>query len=107
MGCCGDDDITCPAAGCQAGDLDGDHELAFKNRAALLRSTLAACFCCCQVFPVGDVAEYCDAGETPLCPLCGVDSVVGDAQHPLSPQWLGAMERHWFGLAERTATGGE
>jgi NAD-dependent SIR2 family protein deacetylase len=34
------------------------------------------CFHCLQIFEAVDVVDWIDDGETPLCPRCGVDSVM-------------------------------
>ncbi len=34
------------------------------------------CFHCLQVFEATEVIDWVDDGETPLCPLCGVDAVM-------------------------------
>lgn len=53
-------------------------QLAMKNRKLIEQSKNAGCFKCMQIFPSTDVKEYTDNDQTVLCPLCGVDSVVGD-----------------------------
>ena len=38
-----------------------------------------------------------DGGDTAICPLCAVDSVIGDASGvELSQQFLLAMHERWF-----------
>jgi NAD-dependent SIR2 family protein deacetylase len=34
------------------------------------------CFHCLQVFEATTVVDWIDDGETPLCPICGVDAVM-------------------------------
>jgi NAD-dependent SIR2 family protein deacetylase len=34
------------------------------------------CFHCLQVYEAIEVIDWIDDGETPLCPRCGVDSVM-------------------------------
>jgi hypothetical protein len=34
------------------------------------------CFHCLQVYEATTVIDWVDDGETPLCPLCGVDAVM-------------------------------
>jgi hypothetical protein len=38
--------------------------------------TWCGCFHCLQVFEATTVIDWVDDGETPLCPLCGVDAVM-------------------------------
>lgn len=37
---------------------------------------LCGCFSCLHIFPSEDVIDWIDDGETPLCPTCGMDSVM-------------------------------
>ncbi len=54
----------------------------------------SACSFCRQVFPTADIVAWVDGGVTPLCPLCGIDSVApGDA----TPEVLLDRHRCWFG----------
>jgi NAD-dependent SIR2 family protein deacetylase len=34
------------------------------------------CFHCLEVYEATEVIDWIDDGETPLCPLCGVDAVM-------------------------------
>lgn len=34
------------------------------------------CFSCLQIFPATEVIDWIDDGETPLCPLCGLATVM-------------------------------
>jgi hypothetical protein len=53
-------------------------------------------------FQPNEITEWCDedsmgAGQTALCPRCGIDSVIGSASgFPLTPEFLEAMNRRWF-----------
>lgn len=53
-------------------------QFAMKNRTLVEQSTNAGCFHCCKVFDKKEIKDYTDKGQTCICPLCGVDSVVGD-----------------------------
>lgn len=78
------------------------HRACFQNQEILKASRQCACFFCNNIFPANEVTAWChDAqGDTALCPYCGIDSVIGDAAgYPLTPEFILAMHRHWFGLA--------
>jgi hypothetical protein len=34
------------------------------------------CFCCLHTFAATEVIDWIDDGDTPLCPFCGMDSVL-------------------------------
>lgn len=72
------------------------------HRDELQRSTICGCFYCCSEFEPGEIREWVDtseegAGQTALCPRCGVDSVIGSASdYPITPDFLGRMRAYWF-----------
>src|SRR5262245_44217335 len=77
------------------------HSHSSNHRQELLAGTTCACFYCCTVFPTDNITEWIDIvrGErqTALCPLCGVDSVLGErAGFELSPEFLHDMKPYWF-----------
>lgn len=58
--------------------------------------TAAGCFECQRLFTFGEVAEFWDEGETPVCPHCGRDSVVIEtADMKVNAERLFAMRRTW------------
>jgi hypothetical protein len=73
------------------------------NREEILRSEMCGCFHCRSTFAPDEIAGWTDerdgVGQTPLCPRCGVDSVVGSASgFPVtSPDFLAEMHARAFG----------
>jgi hypothetical protein len=62
---------------------------------------MCGCFYCCAVFTPERIVDWTDElggeGQTALCPVCGIDSVIGDRSgFPISPEFLQRMKRHWF-----------
>jgi hypothetical protein len=53
-----------------------DAMLVFMARDAEAPDTPCGCTNCYRLFSYADVADFCDDGETPVCPCCGLDSVV-------------------------------
>ena len=52
------------------------------------------CTNCQQIFVSDDVADYWDEGATPVCPHCGMDTVVMEtADMEVTPKRLFAMRR--------------
>ncbi|HYE26125.1 MAG TPA: hypothetical protein VEG32_13100 [Clostridia bacterium] len=67
---------------------DGQHERDESMR--------CGCYSCQRVFTFKDIAEFWDEGATPVCPFCGVDSVVVEtADMEVTPERLFSMRRTW------------
>jgi hypothetical protein len=87
-------------------DLEGVHKHSSRHRDRIERSSLCGCFYCLALFAPTEILDWVDApegaedkaGETALCPRCGIDAVLPDSVPgaPLSPDLLSAMQRHWF-----------
>ena len=43
---------------------------------------LCGCFSCLHVFPSEEVFDWIDDGETPLCPTCGMETVMPGITDP-------------------------
>lgn len=69
----------------------------FKTRSEIEKSTNAGCFHCTEIFPASEITEWEDAGLTPICPKCGIDSVIGDAQASITKEYLSTIEKQSFG----------
>ena len=83
----------------QARALLSAHELSFGARPFVARSRRAGCFFCLAQFRAADIVEFTAVDETPICPRCGVDSVILDATgFQPSSAFLRRMEARWFGL---------
>jgi Zn finger protein HypA/HybF involved in hydrogenase expression len=70
--------------------------LAMKNRLMVEQSTNAGCFHCLKIFNAKDIKEYTDNEKTVICPLCGIDSVVGDNGIELSEDILKKAHQFWY-----------
>ena len=82
-------------------ELEAAHEASTPGRKAVEASKSAGCFCCLAIFPATHIVEFTDDGDTPLCPTCGVDSVIVDSTGwTPTPEFLKEMERHWFALMD-------
>lgn len=77
--------------------LSKAHAHTSHNRDELMHSSLCGCGSCAKIFPVSEITEWVDGGETALCPHCGVDILIGDASGiDLTPEFLGEMSRRYF-----------
>jgi hypothetical protein len=73
------------------------HRHSAHHRAEILASAACGCFHCRAVFAPGAITRWIEAGQTALCPRCGVDAVIGAAAgYPLTPAFLEAMRALWF-----------
>ena len=81
------------------------HDHCSNNRSEVLASSGCGCFYCLGRFKPSDIAEWVnerdDGQQTAICPLCGIDSVLGDASGiELSDEFLKEMNAFWFSAAE-------
>ena len=68
------------------------------DRSILKRSQSCCCFYCLKSFPISSVVIPSDPIEDVLCPICGVDSVLGDASgfDINDTHFMEMMKRFWF-----------
>jgi len=78
--------------------LEKAHNHCIYHRAELENSSYCGCFHCLQVFNPKDIICWIDEDKTALCPLCGIDSVIGDdSGYPVrDKRFLKAMYRRYF-----------
>jgi len=76
-------------------------EYSFGNQAQLQRSQRAGCYYCLSIFPAEEVTEFTDTDDesgTALCPVCGLDAVLGDASgYAMTEASLISLKTYWFG----------
>ncbi len=83
-------------------DIRAAHEHSLNHRAEVLGSALCGCFQCGEVFAPVRIVEWVDQsdeeeGPTALCPLCGIDSVIGDKSgFAITSEFLARMKSFWF-----------
>lgn len=67
------------------------------NRPEIFSSKICGCFYCMKQFPPSSIIEWTDSGRTSICPMCGIDSVLGDfAGFPITTEFLNEMHVRWF-----------
>jgi hypothetical protein len=73
------------------------HAFSSHQRGSVMKSNLCGCFYCLELFLPTEICEWTDAGDTAMCPKCGIDSVIAsEAGYPLTREFLGRMQEHWF-----------
>jgi len=91
-------------------NLKKAHEHSSLHRQELEESVVCACFYCLSRFNPAEIEEWLDwpkeismddqtdaNGRTAICPMCGVDAVLGDKSgYPLTDEFLREMHELWF-----------
>ena len=74
------------------------HSHSYQNRAEVEKSSFCCCFSCKRMFAAATVTRWVDEDQTALCPICKVDSVIGDASDlpVIVPQFVLAMHDYWL-----------
>ena len=78
-------------------DIVKAHKHSSYNKEELEKSNKCYCFYCLNSFEPGAIKEWIAKEKTALCPLCGIDSVLGDASGlPITDLFLEKMHEYWF-----------
>ena len=79
------------------------HKKSIYHRVEIERSQKCGCFHCEAIFDPDQIEDWTDDNTTALCPLCGIDSVIGDRSgFEITKRFLEEMHEVWFaGLPAR------
>lgn len=79
-------------------DMHKDIHLHTANNSAEFETAKeCGCICCCRIFPVEEVEEYAEHGETAICPYCGCDSLIADSSGiKLTKELLSTLNKKYF-----------
>ena len=82
-------------------ELNAFYTLSIRNEESINNSDFCGCFHCISIFPVADVKLSDliiekDGHRTAICPICGIDSVLGDASVEISAEILEMMNEYYF-----------
>lgn len=74
------------------------HKKTVHSRSEIEKSNKCGCFYCLQVFDPEYIQVWSDNNDTPICPHCYIDSVIGDAQgYPATDiEFLKEMNKIFF-----------
>lgn len=73
------------------------HSHCYHNIAEVRKSSLCGCFYCISTFSQERIEQTTDEGQTALCPICCMDTVIGSASgFTLSRPFLAEMHRYWL-----------
>lgn len=71
--------------------------LAMRNNKNLKICAQAGCYQCNKIYPVTEIKDFTDQGETAVCPYCQIDAVIPDSCGiTLTTENLIAIKKHWF-----------
>ena len=68
----------------------------FKNKDSIEKSTTCSCYYCISSFKKEEIQQWTDQGQTAICPLCGIDSVLGDIVLPFEETTFKKLKEYWF-----------
>lgn len=77
--------------------LKAAHKHSSKHKQELVESNVIGCFYCCRFVKYEDIEEWIDNQSTAICPLCSIDSLIGDASGiTIDHDFLLEMNQEWF-----------
>ena len=82
--------------------LEAAHKHCIFHNNEISKSDFCGCFYCLVIFKSTEIVEWTDEdnpkGQTALCPLCGIDSVIGDKSNfPVTDKnFLNQMHSFYF-----------
>ena len=82
-------------------ELKAIYSHSIRNEESILKSDFCGCFHCISIFPVADVklSEMVvekDGFRTAICPICGIDAVIGDASVEITAEILESLNEYYF-----------
>ena len=82
-------------------ELNAIYTHSIRNEEPTRKSNLCGCFHCISIFPATDIklSEMVvekDGFKTAICPICGIDSVLGDASVEITAEILEALNGLYF-----------
>ena len=80
-------------------ELNAFYTHSIKNEESILKSDFCGCFHCISILAATDIKEMMvekDGFKTAICPICGIDSVLGDASVEISAELIESMNEYYF-----------
>lgn len=78
-------------------DIINAHVCSSHNKEQLSKTNFCGCFYCLKMFDPKLIVDWCDNGQTAICPYCGTDSIVYESKaQPLTKPFLEQMKGYWF-----------
>lgn len=68
-----------------------------RNKGDLDNTSKCGCYYCKEIFSPSEITEWCDAGETAICPHCGIDAVIPESpDFKITESMLDEANEEWF-----------
>ncbi len=68
-----------------------------ENKCYKELSEKCGCYQCENIMLASDITDWCDEGETAICPFCGIDAVIFDKTPiPITHEFLHYANERWF-----------
>lgn len=78
-------------------DVIDARKYSINQRSQLKNDGICGCFYCKKIFNPSEIKEWVDNEYTPLCPYCGIDSVIGESsEYPITEEFLDKMHNIGF-----------
>lgn len=71
-------------------------KLSMYNKERLLQGNLCGCYYCGRIYTPGKIVEWTDRLDTAICPHCGIDSVLDEANGGADLDVLEQMHQRSF-----------
>ena len=81
--------------------MNAFYTLSIRNEESIRKSNLCGCFHCISILAATDVKSSAmvvekDGFKTAICPICGIDAVLGDASVEITAEILEALNGLYF-----------
>ncbi len=82
-------------------ELKAIYSHSIRNEESILKSNLCGCFHCISIlaateFKLSEMVVEKDGFKTAICPICGIDSVLGDSTVEITAEILEALNEYYF-----------
>ena len=82
-------------------ELKATYSHSIRNEESIRKSNLCGCFHCISILAAKDIKSSemvveKDGFRTAICPICGIDSVLGDSTVEITAELLEAMNEYYF-----------
>ena len=81
--------------------LQAVYEHSRLNRRFMTPGAACRCFHCLRGFAAEQIGQWIDDGQTALCPLCGIDSVLSNTIDALSDMLIQQLHAAYFGSSRK------
>ena len=82
-------------------ELNAIYSHSIRNEESIRKSNLCGCFHCISILAATDVKSSemvveKDGVKTAICPICGIDALLGDASVEISAELIESMNEYYF-----------